>query len=99
MDFFTGSDKNSPEVVLFTFPVFKFKFSRLHLSIFAKSFENLTNFLGFSTGSSSISAGSGPKSADFSKFSRLHALPWQKVAEFGHRKRKWGPKMLKNHVF
>ena len=34
----------------------------------------MANFLGISTGSSSISAGSGPKSADFSKFSRLHAL-------------------------
>jgi hypothetical protein len=29
---------------------------------------------------------------------KTHAF-WQKVAEFCHRKRKWGPKMLKNHVF
>ena len=37
VDFFTGSAKNSPEVGLFPFPVFKFKFSRLDLSILAKS--------------------------------------------------------------
>jgi len=36
------------------------------------------------------------KQAKFFKASR--AL-WQKVANFCHRKRKWGPKMLKNHVF
>ena len=48
----------------------------------AKSLKNLTNFLGFSTGSSSISAGSGPKSADFSKFSRLHALCGKKFWKF-----------------
>jgi len=93
-------------------------------------FQKMTNFLGISTGSSSISAGSqlflqifqgftrlvakswwkwGPKMAkllkkeetevDFSKFSKASRALWQKVAKFGHRKRKWGPKLLKNHVF
>jgi hypothetical protein len=40
--FFTGSAKNSPEVGLFPFPVFKFP--RLHLSILAKSLWNFTFF-------------------------------------------------------
>ena len=98
--------------------------------ISVSGFQKMTNFLGISTGSSSISAGSqlffqnfqgftrlvakswwkwGLKMAkllkkaetevDFSKFSKASRAFWQKVAKFGHRKRKWGPKMLKNHVF
>jgi len=43
----------------------------------------MTNFLGISTGSSSISAGSGPKSADFSKFCKASRALWQKVGENG----------------
>jgi hypothetical protein len=35
------------------------------LASFSKLFPKMTNFLGISTGSSSVSAGSGPKSADF----------------------------------
>ena len=119
MDFFTGSDKNSPEVGLFPFPVFKFKFSRLHLSILAKSwwkwgpkmakmlktgngswifhrkcqkkpisvsgFQKMTNFLGISTGSSSISAGSQLFFQNFQGFTRLVAKSWWK----------WGLKMAK----
>ena len=119
MDFFTGSAKNSPEVGLFPFPVFKFKFSRLHLSILAKSwwkwgpkmakmlktgngsgffhrkcqkkpisvsgFQKKTNFLGFSTGSSSISAGSQLFFQNFQGFTRLVAKSWWK----------WGLKMAK----
>ena len=47
------------------------------------------------TGSSSVSAGS---KLIFQIFKASRAL-WQKVAKFCHRKRKWGPEMLKNHVF
>ena len=37
-----------------------------------------------------------PKNQIFQGFTSVF---WQKVADFCHRKRKWGPKMLKNHVF
>ena len=96
-------------------------------------FQKMTNFLGISTGSSSISAGSQLFFQIFQGFTRLVAKSWwkwglkmakllkngngswfslgnqifqgftsvfwQKVAKFGNRKRKWGPKLLKNHVF
>ena len=75
VDFSTGSAKNLPEVDLFPFPVFKF---HLFWPIFQKNFQKKTNFLGISTGSSSIS----PKSADFSNFWRLHALCGKKLVEF-----------------
>ena len=35
----------------------------------------------------------------FFKFFKASCALWQKVANFCHRKRKWGPKMLKKHVF
>ena len=38
----------------------------------------------------------GPKIKFFKASPQLF---WQKVADFCHRKRKWGPKLLKNHVF
>ena len=60
---------------LFPFPVFNFQgFTLLFWQKVGRIWPFLANFLGISTGSSFISAGSGPKSADFSKFSRLHAL-------------------------
>ena len=48
---------------------------------FSNFFQKMTNFLGISTGSSSVFAGSGPKSADFSKFSRLHLSKLAKSLE------------------
>ena len=39
------------------------------------------------------------KSAIFFKIFKASRALWQKVAKFCHRKRKWGPKMLKNHAF
>ena len=39
------------------------------------------------------------KSAIFFKIFKASRALWQKVAKFCHRKRKWGPEMLKNHVF
>ena len=78
VDFSTGSAKNLPEVDLFPFPVFKF---HLFWPIFQKNFQKKTNFLGISTGSSSIS----PKSADFSNFWRLHALCGKKLVKMGSK--------------
>ena len=39
------------------------------------------------------------KSAIFFKIFKASRALWQKVAKFCHRKRKWGPEMLKIHVF
>ena len=38
------------------------------LANFSKKISKMAHFLGISTGSSSVSAGSGPKSANFSSF-------------------------------
>ena len=59
----------------------------------------MTNFLGISTGSSSISAGSGPKSADFSKFSRLHALCGKKLVKMGSKNGKIATKRKRKLIF
>ena len=98
-----------PEVVLFPPEVsWFFKFSKLHLSILAKSLENLTffgskcpkfQFLGKSTGSRPISAGSQLIFQVFKVF-------WQKVWKIGQFSLKNPPEtemacpeMLKNLNF
>ena len=106
MDFFTGSAKKS----LFPFPVFKkWPISTGSSSISAGSQLFFQNFQGFTRLVAKSWWKWGLKMAkllkkeetevDFSKFSKASRAFWQKVAKFGHRKRKWGPKMLKNHVF
>ena len=72
-----------PKKAYFRFRFLNFQgFTLLFWQKVGRIWPFLANFLGISTGSSSISAGSGPKSADFSKFSRLHALCGKKFWKF-----------------
>ena len=85
---------------LFPFPVFNFQgFTLLFWQKVGRIWPFLANFLGISTGSSSISAGSGPKSADFSKFSRLHALCGKKLRNFATGNGNGVQKCLKTLIF
>ena len=64
-----------PKKAYFRFRFLNFQgFTLLFWQKVGRIWPFLANFLGISTGSSFTSTGSGPKSAEFSKFSRLHAL-------------------------
>ena len=120
MDFFTGSAKNSPEVGLFPFPVFRFSKKwpislEFQPEVVLFPPEVSCFFKIFKASRASVAKSWwkwGPKLAKMLKngngswfslenqiFQGFTSVFWQKVAEFGNRKRKWGPKLLKNHVF
>ena len=66
---------------------------------FSKIFQKKTNFLGISNGSSSIFAGNGPKSAEFSNFSRLHALCGINLVKMGSKNGKIAKKRKRKLIF